>query len=454
MKKRIHIFWHFYLGILLSIVTISLFTIAYFSHIGEEYAIRAFVIDAKQVASYANANAQQAKINDFDWSLEIDKHGLRVSMLEADGVLDYLAPMEFVAQVDRTDVYIDPKRDIYISLHPMTVGNGFLIVREIDFEKEFDKLNTYQKNEIKLNDEEDALNTQFQMTIIIGFIVAIALTLLVLLTWLKKFLRPIQQASLKWREGNLATRIDVTSPEPFYTLFVTMNKMAEDLENLIEEQKVMSFAMSHELRNPLNGLSLAIEVVAREHDYLKDDPAYNKLRRYASELENLSLNILTLAKVSNVESHATFETCNFSNLVAERVEFYSQSNPKIQYQSEIEPDLKLNALPLYLELIVDNIISNAARYTKSMVTTKLQLSEKWVELIVIDNGPGIAPEQLDFAMMPFSRLDHSRSKSSGGFGLGLAIVGSAVKRLAGTIELTNNVSQGLTVRVKLPNNTH
>ncbi|WP_155734447.1 sensor histidine kinase [Pseudoalteromonas luteoviolacea] len=447
MKKRIHIFWHFYLGILLSIVVISMFTILYFSHVGEKYAVRAFVIDAKQAASYVTTNKSQGLNN------RSDLNGLRVNVLEPDAVLAFLAPLEFVAQVERTDVYVDPERDLLISIHPLLEGDGFLVVREIDLEQEFDQLSDYQKTEVQLNDEEDLLNVQFQFTIVIGFIITIALALLVLIAWLKRILTPIQRASLDWREGNLATRIDVTSPEPFYSLFMTMNKMAEDLENLMQEQKVMSFAMSHELRNPLNGLFLAIEVVARKHDFLNNDEAYCKLKRYANELESLSLNILTLAKVSNSENHTALENCDLSALVSERMAFHEQNNSNIQYQNTIESNIELKGLPLYFELIIDNIVSNASRYAESKVTTVLRRSSEQIEIIVQDDGPGISSEKLEFVMMPFSRLDYSRSKISGGFGLGLAIVNAAVKRLGGTIDLKNNTIQGLVVEVKLPSCT-
>ncbi|KZN53876.1 hypothetical protein N474_18710 [Pseudoalteromonas luteoviolacea CPMOR-2] len=443
LKKRIHIFWHFYLGIMCSIVFVSMLTITYFAHIAENYAIKAFILDVKQVVSRFEHKTIQSQ--------QIESHGLKSKVLDGQQAKLFLNSIDYIDNIEGIAIYHDPQRDIYISAHEDIIKDRLLIIREIDFEQEFSQLSDFQKKEVLFIAEEDALNEQFQLTFVFSFVVTIAIVLLVLLAWLKRMLKPIEQASIDWREGNLSSRISAKSPEPLYSLSLTMNKMAEDIENMIEEQKVMSYAMSHEIRNPLNGLSLSIEILARQHTFLNNDVTYAKLKRYAGELESLSLNILTLAKVSNVDSEAVFEKCDISNTIGARVDFFVEHNPNIDFEIAIESDIKLKGLPLYFELIIDNIVSNASRYTNSAVLVSLTRQANTVELTVTDDGPGIKSEHLDYVMMPFSRLDYSRNKVTGGFGLGLAIVNSVVKRLGGHVQLENNKTcSGLKVTILLP----
>ena len=113
----------------------------------------------------------------------------------------------------------------------------------------------------------------------------------------------------------------------------------------------------------------------------------------------------------------------------------------------------LRADPEDLELIWVNLLENAVRYSPegSKVTVRIDRdSSSGVRISVEDSGPGIPPEELPYIFERFRRADPSRSRSTGGFGLGLAICKAIVTALGGRIEAANRPGTGTCVRVQLP----
>ena len=285
---------------------------------------------------------------------------------------------------------------------------------------------------------------------VLGIVTAIGLLLLALLAWVRKMITPLEQTCEKWRVGKLDARINTDAPKPFDSLASTLNKMAQDLQQRIQEQQVMTSAMSHELRNPLNGLSLSMELLARKHQTLQDEPLFGEVKKYADELESLSLNMLTLGKLQQHEQRLNEEVCSLSHLLEQRVRHYQSTDnaPKITLQCQ--HPVVIDAPILYVKLIIDNLLTNACRHATSKVSVSLNESDSHIELTISDDGHGIDDQCLETVFMPFLRPDNSRSRKSGGFGLGLAIVKSCVDKLNAEVTLTNQANSGLQVKVLLP----
>ncbi|MEQ3530334.1 ATP-binding protein [Pseudoalteromonas sp. XMcav11-Q] len=435
----------------MALISILLITICYFTNVDEKYATKAFVIDIQKISVEVLQEHDPVAFSQSKWNYDIDGHGFYVCFLDDDNLQEYKRKLTYLETLEGVEVYTSDELDVLVAIQTRVIANRSLVIREISTAQEPHLLTEFQKKEEEFHQQEEMLYARFQFTVLIAGISALALILMLLLLWLKRILKPIELASHDWRAGKLQTRIQAQVPEPLFSLAQTMNKMAEDIQQMMEEQQVMSYAMSHELRNPLNGLALAIEVITRKHAFLEDDTAFFQLKRYANELEGLSLNILTLARVSSLQSNERLSICNFSNIIKERTRFFIENNQHIHFDCKISDEIKLKGIPLYFELIVDNLISNAIRYTRTQIKVTLALVDNLISFVVEDDGPGIPEDSIDHILMPFARLDSSRNKSSGGFGLGLAIVNTASNRLGGTVQIENKkCDSGLVVSVIIP----
>ncbi len=112
--------------------------------------------------------------------------------------------------------------------------------------------------------------------------------------------------------------------------------------------------------------------------------------------------------------------------------------------------LKANVDAHYLERAIQNLLVNAKRYAKHQVLLSLKSNDGEVEITVDDDGCGIPPEQHEAILQPFVRLDESRSKGRGGFGLGLAIVSRIVSWHQGQIAIDASPLGGARFSIRLP----
>jgi len=103
-----------------------------------------------------------------------------------------------------------------------------------------------------------------------------------------------------------------------------------------------------------------------------------------------------------------------------------------------------------LARVVRNLIDNASRHAESRVSVSLGDEDGTVELVIADDGPGIAPEDRERVFERFTRLDEGRARDAGGMGLGLAVVRSTVERHRGTVQIDENPPHGARFVIRLP----
>ena len=104
--------------------------------------------------------------------------------------------------------------------------------------------------------------------------------------------------------------------------------------------------------------------------------------------------------------------------------------------------LDITTNPVYLRLLVDNLLKNACIHANTQITISVSTIKGQLELAIEDDGDGIPKESFDTIFMPFSRLDVSRSRKTGGLGLGLAISKAACKRMNSELIVENSQTGG------------
>ena len=217
--------------------------------------------------------------------------------------------------------------------------------------------------------------------------------------------------------------------------------------------------VSHELRTPLSVIKGYVETLVDAHD---DMPAADRgrflktIQRHAERLHSLLDDLLTLSRLESSQPGLRRERVDIGQLFASALEDF-RARPAAgghRFSLAIDPNTpEVLADPLKLGQVLDNLVSNALKYTPRGSRVDLGarlLSADTVEISVRDNGPGIPPEDLPHIFERFYRVEKGRSREKGGTGLGLSIVKHIVQLHGGKVWAESKVGAGTTFFFTLP----
>lgn len=261
--------------------------------------------------------------------------------------------------------------------------------------------------------------------------------------WLWPVARDIQV--LRLQLSNPASVATVPARSFIAPIATSFEQMRQQIQRLLGLQREMTQAVSHELRTPLARLSFALELSALAED--EKQLMLNDVK----ELEQLVDEMLDYARLESAQPQLKIQQVDLVELLQNLVEKLSPL-PGAAIELDVVTRCTYSCDGHYLERAVQNLLVNAKRYARDKVVLTLQAKEGFVEVLVEDDGPGIAPEQRAEILKPFVRLDQSRQKGFGGFGLGLAIVCRVLEWHNATIEVEQSVWRGAAFRIKLPLN--
>lgn len=240
---------------------------------------------------------------------------------------------------------------------------------------------------------------------------------------LERKLQLIQMGVNEVSHGNLETRVQVIGQDEIARLSATFNAMTEHIKRLIESQRELTRAVSHELRTPVARIRFAVDMLADT----EDEESRHMQRDYIDEdIESLNAlidEILTYAKLEEGSPKLDLEPVNLSELVEQIVRETNALGKPIKVTGE-PPNPKVTAVAdrRYLHRVVQNLAGNALRYAESTIIVSAGVKKGIAFVSVEDDGHGIPEEDREKVFIPFARLDDSRTRASGGYGLGLSIV--------------------------------
>jgi signal transduction histidine kinase len=216
------------------------------------------------------------------------------------------------------------------------------------------------------------------------------------------------------------------------------NDMQVRLRELIENRTRLLAAISHDLRTPLTLLRLRTENVA-------DPEEKDRMLATLAEMDAMVGTILQYARDEMTTEQV--RRTDLTALVQSVVDDMDDAGMEVVMVSAAAT--LVDCRPSALKRAITNLVDNAVKYGhKARVT--LQVLANSVQIVIDDEGPGIPEEELARVFQPFYRLDESRSRESGGVGLGLAIAKSLIERHHGMLTLENRPSGGLRARICLP----
>jgi signal transduction histidine kinase len=239
------------------------------------------------------------------------------------------------------------------------------------------------------------------------------------------------------REGDAAP-VAEDGPREVRAAAVAFNRMQDRLKTMLAERMQMLAALSHDLRTPLTRLRLRAELI--------EDP--EQLTRTLADLDDIKAMLdSTLAFAhdeARCEPAAAVDLAALAQTVCDEAE---DAGGQVSYAG---PDhLTFHGRPQILKRALANLVGNAVNYGGAARLSLQDLGEA-VEIAVDDDGPGIPESELTKVFTPFYRLEGSRSRQTGGVGLGLTVVRTAAGQHGGTAVLANKPGGGLRATLRLP----
>jgi two-component system, OmpR family, sensor kinase len=231
-----------------------------------------------------------------------------------------------------------------------------------------------------------------------------------------------------------------------------LNELVNSLK--LNQERIKEFIgdASHELRTPLTVIKGYFELLGKDGISPSKKETYND--RIESEIIRMQEIINDLLFITEIEeSHKTDEqSSEISQLVDESVFDLRNLQPNREILSEIEPGLVVKISKYHLEQLLGNIFSNIKRHTPvdSRIEVTLSGSGGGVELIIEDSGSGLPEGFYRKGIQAFQRFDKSRSRQSGGSGLGMTIMEKIVSKNRGQIRLSKSKFGGLKIQINLP----
>ncbi|MGB7407095.1 MAG: ATP-binding protein [Pontixanthobacter sp.] len=213
---------------------------------------------------------------------------------------------------------------------------------------------------------------------------------------------------------------------------------------------------SHELRTPLASIIGYVETIRDGGDNLPHDKKEKFLDTILSEgrrLQNLVSDLMSLSRIEAEKHEQPQDAVPFAELVERASREAAGLGNADRLRLDLTSNLNVAGDTRQLEQLVRNLVDNAFKYGAhdKPVCVSLQANKNdEAELIVADEGDGIAEEHIPHLTRRFYRTDPSRSRASGGTGLGLAIVKHIVERHRGRLDITSQIGRGTTITVRVP----
>lgn len=263
-------------------------------------------------------------------------------------------------------------------------------------------------------------------------------------------LRRMAREVERFGQGDLGVRLHSCRRDEIGGVARAFDKMADRIEMLLTAERRLLQDISHELRSPLTRIRFAAALARTAEDR---EAAVGRLNKEISRLTELVNALLQMTRVEGDPSNHIMEEVSLPELIGRIVED-CDLEAKVR---DCKLEVQLGQAPqLYgdYELIrraVENVVRNAIYYSpaQSAITVTLKCNATTARICVRDCGPGVPDDALPKLFQPFFRVDPSRSGSTGGVGLGLAIAKRAVAMHGGSIS-AQNTHPGLLVSIELP----
>lgn len=234
----------------------------------------------------------------------------------------------------------------------------------------------------------------------------------------------------------------------------TLNRMLERLEEASGRQRQFVADAAHELRTPVASLRTTLETARTSPRRIDWDDVSGDALADTIRMQQLTEQLLLLARIDADRLPLRMQAVDLDDIIITTMARH-RPGPDVDVDAAHIQPLQITGEPILLEQVVRNLIDNATAHATHRVEIALRQGEDAAILTVDDDGPGIPPEARRAVFERFTRLDHARTRTStGGAGLGLAIVADILAAHGATIQATDSPLGGARLTVSLPRAEH
>ena len=275
---------------------------------------------------------------------------------------------------------------------------------------------------------------------------------IVLLFWVRPHWRDLEKlrlAAQRFGDNDLTARIQLSKRSTIRDLAEHFNQMAARIEGLIANQRELTNAVSHELRTPIARLSFELDQLKQQPDPSQNVQLIADMYADLGELEEMVSELLTYASLergATVINRESIQAPDWLDSVVGSVALEAEAAGVQLLIHSCQVD-SIRIEPRFMARAVINLLRNAIRYAERRVEVSLTLGEDGYEVRVNDDGPGVPLDGREKIFEPFSRLDSSRDRRTGGFGLGLALVRRVSQWHGGKVEVGDSPWGGASFRM-------
>jgi signal transduction histidine kinase len=301
------------------------------------------------------------------------------------------------------------------------------------------------------------------VSIIAFILIVVGVSSWLLARTLTRPLRKLSRAANEFGAGHLEARAALGQRDELGDVSRAFDEMAGRVAALLRAERELLANVSHELRTPLARIRMAF-ALASEGNADVARASFADIGEDLDELERLVSDILTTARLDLGNASAAgipplrSERVAPAELLAHAAGRFRGAHPERALVVEVADDLPpIECDPVLLRRVVDNLLENAHAYSDRAeeavdLIAQVEASSRGdgVAIDVVDRGIGMGAEDLAHAFKPFFRADRSRTRATGGLGLGLTLAKRIVDAHGGTLELTSAPDEGTRARVWLP----
>jgi len=290
-------------------------------------------------------------------------------------------------------------------------------------------------------------HAQFAMAMLVVMALSTSGILAVAYFYLRRLLGPLRALKKGVDEagaGRLDHRIPEAGRSELRDLARAFNTMAERLSQLLRSKEQLLLDVSHELRSPITRLKVQLE-------FLTDDEARESLRSDVAEMESMVTAILESARMRHAAAVLNLQSTDLGQLAGCLAADFKDRLPEIQLGPLVNEPVQVD--PEKMRTVLRNLLDNALKHTPDdgpPVTLSMELKSEALNIVVADQGEGIPASAIPHLFEPFYRPDTSRSRKTGGYGLGLSLCKAIVDAHGGAIDLSSTPGEGTRVIVTIP----
>jgi signal transduction histidine kinase len=265
---------------------------------------------------------------------------------------------------------------------------------------------------------------------------------------IRRILRPVKLLSWGVKEvaaGNLDHNVPVKGRDELGELTESFNSMKNRVKEMLHARDQLLVDVSHELRSPLTRMKVALE-------FIEDEKVRENIGEDIDGLEKMITEVLETERLKHLNGKLDTAEFDIIRLIREVSNEPGTSGRDISIDCPDTP-VMINADRDLVRTVIRNVLENATKYSgagEQRIEITCEMADDAVTIMMRDHGEGIPPEELPYLFEPFYRADESRSRKTGGYGLGLSLCKKIMEAHDGFITIDSREGEGTMVSLRFP----